>query len=646
MRIAFLGLAIILICLAHWVRILRWGLLIGVYETPEKRSLVQSLSIGYLISYFLPYKLGDLARAWISGRRMRNGKALGFASVIVDRYLDIIVVGVLFLLMYLPDRGNAEMRRTVFWYFGLSVAALLAAGILFLCKTYVKRWMLRAASIFNPQIQSRLLRSAWALIWSFKNVALKISKKKMFLSTCGMWALYLLSYACFARFLTASGFPTSFEEVFAALFTESALSASTGSLSSLFAGGADAHLWMSLYMVLPLIVLLLVSLRMPKRTAVEELDEDFISLVPHLDSGERLTFLERYFLGESREYIEDYLRINQGISIIRDYSAGSMATTLLCTDGRQMFFRKYAFDEEGRKLAGQIEWIERYRGTLPLPEIIGKSEEEHSCYYDMPYYPNSVGMFEYIHTASLENSREILEKALTALDGTIHRENLRAKDAAGLHAYIEQKVTRNLEKIAASRRIRALMQYPELIINGEAMPNLEHYRWMLEEPVLGKIFEKDICSEIHGDLTVENIICLRTDGVRDSFYLIDPNPSAPHATPYLDYAKLLQSLHGEYELYANVRQVQTDENRVNYLIVRSEIYFELHKWYRAYLMQRFGQDGVRSIYFHEAIHWLRLMPYKLEKDEAGAVLYYCGLLHVLRDLEQDFGTSLEALRQP
>ena len=68
--------------------------------------------------------------------------------------------------------------------------------------------------------------------------------------------------------------------------------------------------------------------------------------------------------------------------------------------------------------------------------------------------------------------------------------------------------------------------------------------------------------------------------------------------------------------------------------------------YRAYLEQRFGQDGVRSIYFHEAIHWLRLMPYKLEKDEAGAVLYYCGLLHVLRDLEQDFGASLEALRQP
>ncbi|MBQ9643052.1 MAG: flippase-like domain-containing protein, partial [Lachnospiraceae bacterium] len=209
MNFLFLILAILLICLAHWIRILRWGLFIGVYEKPKKKILVQSLSIGYLISYFLPYKLGDLARAWISGRKMRNGKALGFSTVIVDRYLDIVAVGFLFLLLYLPDQGNTAARRTVFLYFGTAVAALGLAGILILLKTSVKRWILAFTSIFNEQIQSRLLRSIWALIWGFKNVALKISKIKLAASTCGMWAAYLLSYFFYAQFLSASGIPTS-----------------------------------------------------------------------------------------------------------------------------------------------------------------------------------------------------------------------------------------------------------------------------------------------------------------------------------------------------------------------------------------------------------------------------------------------------
>ena len=644
MNFIFLILAILLICLAHWIRILRWGLFIGVYEKPRKKILVQSLSIGYLISYFLPYKLGDLARAWISGRKMRNGKALGFSTVIVDRYLDIVAVGFLFLLLYLPDQGNTAARRTVFLYFGTAVAALGLAGILILLKTSVKRWILAFTSIFNEQIQSRLLRSIWALIWGFKNVALKISKIKLAASTCGMWAAYLLSYFFYAQFLSASGIPTSWKNVFAALFAESGLSSSTGAISSFIAGEAErAQLYMLLYMVIPLALLLLISLFMPDDRGEDEAEEEFVNLLPHLDSSERLSFLEQYFMSESRDYIEDYLRINSGISIIRDYSAGSMATTMLCTDGRNMFFRKYAFDEEGKKLETQINWIEAYKDILPLPEVIDKSIDPHSCYYDMPYHSNSMGMFEYIHTAAPEDSWKLLEAVLSVLDSTIHQSGRREADPARIQEYLDKKVTRNLEKIASSRRIRALLQYPELIVNGEVLPNLEHYRQILDPQVLRKIFAQDPYAVIHGDLTVENIICLRNVSGPDSFYLIDPNPDSAHPSPYLDYAKLLQSLHGEYELYANVRQIQIDENRVNYLIIKSEMYYELHQRYHDYLMNHFGRNGTRSIYFHELIHWLRLMPYKIEKDESRAVLYYCGLLNVLKNVELEFGASLEQL---
>ena len=49
-----------------------------------------------------------------------------------------------------------------------------------------------------------------------------------------------------------------------------------------------------------------------------------------------------------------FIKINQGVSIIRDFSAGSNATTMLCMDEKKTFFRKYAFvftGESGNTLA-------------------------------------------------------------------------------------------------------------------------------------------------------------------------------------------------------------------------------------------------------------------------------------------------------
>ena len=94
-----LVLAISLICIAHIVRTLRWELFVKTYEKPNTKNLLQSLSIGYFINSFIPFKAGDLVRAWISGRKMKNGRGFALATVIVDRYLDILVVGILFAIV-------------------------------------------------------------------------------------------------------------------------------------------------------------------------------------------------------------------------------------------------------------------------------------------------------------------------------------------------------------------------------------------------------------------------------------------------------------------------------------------------------------------------------------------------------------------
>lgn len=68
------------------------------------------------------------------------------------------------------------------------------------------------------------------------------------------------------------------------------------------------------------------------------------------------------------------------------------------------------------------------------------------------------------------------------------------------------------------------------------------------------------------------------------------------------------------------------------MMTKSEAYAYVYTKYKKYLQNKFSKEEVLSIYYHEIIHWLRLMPYKIRKDEKLAVVFYTGLLQVLADV--------------
>lgn len=633
METLFFLFAILCICIAHLIRVRRWRLFIEIYEKPYNRNLIQALSIGYLLNYVIPYKLGDIVRAWISGRKMKNGRALGFSTVIVDRYLDIVMVGIIFVILRVSGNQNSMIRQSTLFYATTAGALLLLAALIYVFRGLLKRWISVFAGVFNKRIETSILKCAWALIWNFKDIFLKINKWKLLLTTLGMWICYLLSYYFFGAFLSAHGQNCSWIDVFTLLFTENGIKSSTSSL-----GLWSNPYYMTAYMILPLIIMMLLSFLF-RSVKGEDSSEEYLNLLPHLDPEERLDFLENYFSGRNKEYVTNYLNTNRDISIIRDYSAGSNATTMLCTDGRNTFFRKYAFGQDGDKLYDQINWIENYKDVLALPDILKQGKDDLCCYYDMPYSVNAVGMFEYVHSMPIEHSWNMIQRVLESLENSIYVLEVHLGDRDTLCDYIRNKVTKNLETIRNAGGIKRLEKYPELVINGVKYRNLSCYEKYLTEEYLLQIFEQDSCAVIHGDLTIENIICKRTEGEQDDFYIIDPNTGNIHNSPNLDYAKLLQSIHGGYEFLMSTRNVSVSGNRIDFLFTKSQVYSELHSMLQTYLTEKFGEKTTRSIYFHEMIHWLRLMPYKLEKDENRALIFYAGMLMVMNDVITMYGDA-------
>lgn len=504
------------------------------------------------------------------------------------------------------------------------------------------------------ELSLKMLFVCWSIITSFKDIFHKIDKLRLSLYTIFIWGSYLASYYALGMFLSDEMNFSGFSDIFTTLFSHGSLDSGTVDLTySIQEMSLKPQTLLAVYLIVPLLALWLLSFLPYKfKKAVLQYTTSAnnpgkaLNLLPQVNEDDRLNFLEAYFSGNGKAYLEKYIEINQNISIIQDYSAGSNATVMLCMDESRSFYRKYAFGEDGDKLYEQVQWLRQYENSLPLPLILNEQHGDGYCSFDMEYSTTAVGLFNYIHSRPIAKSQNIVRKALESLADNLYAGDLRPAEPILISKYITSKVSGNIEKIRNAKELKALYEYPTLIINGQEYMNLSVLGEYLEEDFLFSVFKDDMYTEIHGDLTIENIICVDdTESSRD-FYLIDPNTGNVHDSPYLDYAKLLQSLHGGYEFLMKTQNVSVTKNQIDFLFTRSQSYNEMFSFYTNYLNEKFTKKQVRSIFFHEIVHWLRLLPYKIEKNGKRAILFYAGMVIVLNDVINWFeDTSVDSREQ-
>ena len=92
MNILMFLAALAVITLGHFFRIRRWKSFISVYEDSHDSDLMFCTGIGYLVDNVLPFHVGDIVRAAIIGKKLKNGAAFSLAVIIIDRILDVFVV--------------------------------------------------------------------------------------------------------------------------------------------------------------------------------------------------------------------------------------------------------------------------------------------------------------------------------------------------------------------------------------------------------------------------------------------------------------------------------------------------------------------------------------------------------------------------
>ncbi|MFQ5641202.1 MAG: lysylphosphatidylglycerol synthase transmembrane domain-containing protein [bacterium] len=117
--------AFLAMLLSHWIRAVRWGYFVEPVKNASLTSLFSAVMIGYAANNVFPLRLGEFLRAFALGKSEGISKSSAFATVIVERLVDILCLLVLLsgtILIYpLPQ----EIKNAGYLIFSFTLAGIV-----------------------------------------------------------------------------------------------------------------------------------------------------------------------------------------------------------------------------------------------------------------------------------------------------------------------------------------------------------------------------------------------------------------------------------------------------------------------------------------------------------------------------------------
>ena len=191
--------ATIFLFLSLWFRAYRWGIFFRPLKVMKLSNLFSVLMVGYMGNTIFPFKLGEILRAHSIGKVENFSKVASFATIVVERMLDLI-----FLLLLL---GIALFFQSFDGYGivksgGFILFAVVVAGIIFLVFLIVKTdktllFYRRITSVFPAKLRDK----GEKILISLLSGLLVIKKPEYYLaiaiSSIAIWLCYIATMIIF-----------------------------------------------------------------------------------------------------------------------------------------------------------------------------------------------------------------------------------------------------------------------------------------------------------------------------------------------------------------------------------------------------------------------------------------------------------------
>lgn len=128
---ALVAAGVVCVFLSYVLRAVRWQVMLAPLGPTRFSVALRATIIGFAASFILPARAGEVLRPWLLARREGFDASAAFATIIVERMLDLVTVLTLLAVFLLAfDPGMSVMDPAVFATVRAGgLAAAIAAGV-------------------------------------------------------------------------------------------------------------------------------------------------------------------------------------------------------------------------------------------------------------------------------------------------------------------------------------------------------------------------------------------------------------------------------------------------------------------------------------------------------------------------------------
>jgi hypothetical protein len=612
----------ILILVGQLIRALKYNIVFNSLEHNQIKKSVAGISVGYLVDFLIPFRLGIFAKS-LTLSRLNNSSTFVNLSVFVFEKLFDLYLFVIIILFYLVnhDLSINNLALIIIFVFTTIFLAITISTYRNKRKIFVQIiWNI--SKFFHKDVQESILQDLLAinsLFYSF------IKSKKRFIA-------YMI---CFF---------TSWALIFLAVFVYLNTKNSNLSLSFILESilkSADllylelSELKLILYMPISIIGILTVFYLLifgKIRKAKKEIPIYNIRINSQ-DALNKMIYEKSYI-------VDQFLQNEKEKKVIQIIQGGSDAILLKYRLHEYLYIDKLVPIYRKVDLENQYNWLESTRLSNKVT-VIKDTESSHYYGYVMRYI-SGISLYEYIHQNNLTVIKNLLSDLFDDLSRNVYTGRKEIGGRSIFLDYFSDKISDNLKLIKdRSNQISILLNSNSTIRINELNINVNALFQQVQNIISqDKEVKITVCDSIHGDLTVENIIVSKNLSI-----VIDPSNNNNFSGPLIDISRILQSLEGGHEFinrdFYDLR-VNQELTEFYYTDILSPQYIELCNYVKEGFAPKFlNISESRYINLLIASFFVRMIRHNLDVSEEKCLLYFCKSMTYLMKFVNEMENQIE-----
>jgi len=148
-----------------WMRGIRWRYLLLPIKKCKIFNLVSTVFIGFMANNLLPFRVGELIRAYVNGKKENISKSSSLATIVVERVLDGLALVVLLLvaILFLERGASAQhsfpqwLKRMIYVAWALFLGVLIFLYIMMRSKELTGKVIRKLFGFFKEPILKKIV---------------------------------------------------------------------------------------------------------------------------------------------------------------------------------------------------------------------------------------------------------------------------------------------------------------------------------------------------------------------------------------------------------------------------------------------------------------------------------------------------------